>query len=242
MTAVRSVTAPSGLRAFRLLGVMSLLVTLLSACAANTGVDSSTVFGPASDKAIVVVGTSANHEQAITWSGQSLSTFWQEYDPLVRRLVAKGNIIHTKVFKAPFTPFAGSGRGYLDPTVTVLEVEPGDYALIAAGFPHVMTLFVRSVDGSSQANTYVVDPTKYVDPEARVDTRRNFVFSVAAGQIAYIGHLEFVKLPYMDTFVSINYSLDPASAQAALKELPGIRGEMTVLNLKEPIESAQLSP
>lgn len=221
---------------------LALLTLSLAACSGAPEASRSLNFDAQSHKAIVVVGTSANTAQALRWSGESLSTFWQEYDPLARRLVARGNTLQTKVFKAPFTPFVAPDRGYLDPTVTVLEVEPGDYALTAAGFPHLMTLFVRSIDGSSQASTYVVDPTKYVDPEAKVDPRSNFVFSVAAGQIAYIGHLEFVKLKYLDKFVSINYSLDPVAAQAALKEYPGIRGEMTVLNLREPLESAQLTP
>ncbi|MEQ8357449.1 MAG: hypothetical protein RH942_18080 [Kiloniellaceae bacterium] len=221
---------------------LAFLTLSLAACSGAPEASRSLSFDAHSEKAIVVVGTSANAAQTLRQSGESLSTFWQEYDPLARRLLAKGNIIRTKVFKAPFTPFVGSGRGYLDPTVTVLEVEPGDYALIAAGFPHLMTLFVRSIDGNSQANTYVVDPTKYVDPEAKVDPRRNFVFSVDAGQIAYIGHFEFVKLQYFDKFVSINYSLDQATAQAALKEFPAIRGEITVLNLEEPIVSAQINP
>jgi hypothetical protein len=227
-----------GGRALRALLVLAAPVLWLAACAADFDAKRSTEFGPSSDKAIIVIGTSTNTAQSLHQSGESLSTFWQQYNSVSRQLIEGGNSIQTKVFKAPFTPFIGSGRGYLDPTVTVLEVEPGGYALIAAGFPHLMTLFVRSVDGATQANTYVVDPRKYVDPEAEVDPRKNFVFSVAAGQIAYIGHLEFVKLQYFDKFVSINYSLDPAAARAALEDYPGITGDMVTLDLTLRTEEA----
>lgn len=210
----------------------------LAGCAVEPGVSTSTTFGPSSAKAIVLVGTSASSPQVLTWSGQSLSTFWQQYDPLAGRLIAEGPTLQTKVFKAPFTPFVGSGRGYLDPSIAVLEVEPGDYALIAAGFPHLMTLFVASLDGQTRAGTYVVDPRKYVEPAAKVDHRRNFLFSVAPGQVVYIGHLEFVKPALWDKFTSITYSLDPAAARAVLDDYPGITGEMVTLDLRLRTEEA----
>jgi hypothetical protein len=218
--------------------VASVMLLLLAGCASLSGASRSTQFGPSSETAIVVVGTSASAAQVLSGSGESLSTFWRQYDPLARRLISEGNTFRTKVFKAPFTPFVAPDRGYLDPTVTVLEVPPGDYALIAAGFPHLMTLFVSAVDGSRQANTYVVDPMKYVAPEAEVDSRKNFVFSVSAGEIAYIGHLQFVKPALWDQFVSIDYSLDPDAARAALEEYPRIKGDMITLDLTLPTEQA----
>lgn len=217
----------------------ALLLCLLAAgCASAPEASRSTQFGHSSETAIIVMGTSANAAQALHQSGESLSTFWQQYDPLARRLIPSGNVLQTKVFKRPFTPFTAPDRGYLDPTVTVLEAVPGDYALIAAGFPHLMTLFVPTIDGSRQADTYVVDPTKHVDPEANVDPGQNFVFSVSAGEIVYIGHLQFVKPALWDRIVSINYSLDTDAARAALNDYPRIKGEMLTLDLTLPTEQA----
>lgn len=211
-----------------------LTATLLSACAADLDADSSTEFGPSSEKAIIILGTSANPRQVFTWSGESLSTFWQEYDPTTRRLMKGGSTFQTKVLGGLF-----SRTDYDQPTVTVLEVDPGYYALIGAGFPHLMTLFVRSIDGRSQtSNSYVVDPRKHIDPQAKVEPRQNFLFSVEPGQIAYIGHFEFVKLTYLDQLGSINYIQDPAAARLALQEYPGISGEMVTLNLTLPTETA----
>jgi hypothetical protein len=215
-----------------------LLAPLLAGCASGPQASPSTQFGPSSETAIVIVGTSANTAQALRDSGESLSTFWQQYDPLAGRLSRGGDILQTKVFKRPFTPFIGPDRGYLDPTVTVLEVPPGDYALIAAGFPNLMTLFVPTIGGSRRAGTYVVDPTKYVAPEAEVDPRKNFVFSISAGEIVYIGHLQFVKAAFWDEIVSITYSLDPDAAREALEEYPRIKGDMVTLDLTLPTEQA----
>ncbi|GAB4362853.1 MAG: hypothetical protein Kow00114_18440 [Kiloniellaceae bacterium] len=230
------------MRGSAFVAALALTAALLSGCSGPPEASRSLSFDASSDQAIVVLGTSASSAQAITWSGESLSTFWQEYDPLAGRLIVSGNILRTKVFKSPFTPFVGAGRGYLDPTVTVLEVEPGHYALTAAGFPHLMTLFVPSKDGRSQASTYVVDPTKFVAPTAQVDPRRNYAFSIAAGQVAYIGHFEFVKRRFDDQIVSINYVQDPAAAREALKDFPGITAGLTVLDLEQPTESARLYP
>jgi hypothetical protein len=221
-----------------LLWIVSAVMLLLAGCAGGSGVGRSTAFGPSSKTAIVVIGTSANTAQFLSHSGASLSTFWQQYDPLARRLIPAGNTLQTKVFKRQFTPFIAADRGYLDPTITVLEAIPGDYALTAAGFPHVMTLFVRTRDGNRQAGTYVVDPTKHVDPRAEVNPRSNYVFSVSAGQIIYIGHFQFVKAPLRDNISSINYSLDADAARAALHHYPGIEGEIVMLDLTRATEQA----
>ena len=218
--------------------VASFIMLLLAGCAGNSGTGRSTAFGPSSETAIMVIGTSASAAQVLSDSGASLSTFWQQYDPLARRLIPGGNTVQTKVFKRRFTPFVSPDRGYLDPTVAVLDVAPGDYALTAAGFPHLMTLFVPTRDGNRQAGTYVVDPTKHVDPAAEVDPRSNYTFSVSAGQIVYIGHFQFVKPPLWDRISSINYTLDPNAARAALDDYPGIEGEMLTLDLSRTTEQA----
>lgn len=232
MTVDRSSKVSGGLRAL----LVVLLVPLLSACAAGMSADPSTQFGPASEKAIVLLGTSVTTDQGESRAGRSLSTYWQEYDLSTERLRPQGGSFLTKVHKGVF-----SDSDYRRPTVTVLEVDPGDYALIGAGFPHLMTLYVRSIDGSRRVNAraYVVDPRKYIDPQAAVDSRKNALFSVAAGQIVYIGHFEFVKLRYLDNLVSINYSQDVAAARQTLKDFPGIKGEMLILNLEEPTETAR---
>lgn len=220
--------ATNRLRPVFLFLAMVCAAPLLSACASDVGVDSSTEFGPSSDKAIVLLGTSANRSQVHVWSGESLSTFWQEYDPATRRLVPDGSSFRTKVLGGPF-----SKTDYRHPSVTVLEVDPGDYALIAAGFPHLMALYVRSIDGSSrtETNAYIVDPRRHVDPRAAVDSRENFVFSVEPGEIVYIGHFEFVKALYWDSLVSTDCTQDEVAARETLKSFPGITGDMVILNL-----------
>jgi len=226
----------SARRAMRYAVSVTLLSFGVTACTAGIGADSSIEFGPSSYTAIVILGTSANPAQVFSWSGESLSTFWQKYDPADHRLVRNGESFRTKILRGPFI-----STDYRNPTVTVLEVAPGDYALTAAGFPHVMTLFVpRNADDHSPG--YIVDPRRHIDPQAPVNPRQNFVFSVERGQIAYIGHFNFVKDTFRDQLVSIAYSQDPAAAREALKEFPGIIGELTVFNLEQPTESAAVFP
>ena len=64
------------------------------------------------------------------------------------------------------------------------------------------------------------------------------VFSVAAGQIVYIGHLRFRKRDYRDNFIQIAYSRDEAAARQALMSFPGITGEMITLELRRPTQSS----
>jgi|GEM_PF-6847376 len=223
---------PNLLRRFRLF----VLLPLLAACTADIRAESDIEFGPSSATAIVVVGTSTNRAQVHSWSGQSLSTFWQEYDPAARQLVRDGRSFRTKVLRGPLI-----STDYETPTVTVHEVVPGDYALTAAGFPHIMTLFVpRVFDGRNPG--YVVDPRRHIAPEAQVDPRTNFVFSVDPGEIVYIGHFNFTKDLVLDQLVGIDYDLHPEAARAALADFPGIRGDLRVLDLRNQTESAQLSP
>jgi len=128
---------------------------------------------------------------------------------------------------------------YLQPTVSVLAVDPGDYALVAAGFPHLMTSYVRSRNGGGDVTTghRTVDPRYHIDPEAPVDPRGNFLFSVLPGQILYIGHFEFQKSGFLDHLDSINYYQDAVAAREALQEFPGISGEMVILDPARPPQS-----
>lgn len=242
MSTTRIDQIPGGFRALRLFLVTALLAPLLAACAGSFDASRSTQFDSASDKAIVVVGTSVTRAQEReVRAGRSLETYWQEYDPDRQRLTPGGKTFLTKLGTTAF-----SAPEYTTPTVSVLEIDPGHYALVGAGFPHLMTLFVQSNDplsgyrnqGRLQAWTYTVDPRRHIDPEAEVDPRENVLFSVEPGQIVYIGHLRFVKPPYIDRLVSISYSQDLSAAREALKAYPGIVGGIVPLDLTVKTETA----
>ena len=216
---------------------------LLSACTVPADASRSLKFNAASDTAIVVIATSVSRAQEENVGTQrSLSTFWQEYDPDKGHLVPDGKTFVTSVVASSFT----ADPAYLQPTVSVLEVDPGDYALIGAGFPNKMVTYVslrptRLLNdslGSRRSWTHTVDPRDHIDPEAAVDPHGNFLFSVAPGQIVYLGDFRFIKWVGIDSLVRIDYSLDEAAARAALKDYPGITGRMTTLNLGLPTETA----
>lgn len=221
--------------------VASAMLVLLAGCAGAPEASRSLTFDTNSDKAIVIIGTSVNRaqEEEIK-AGRSLSSFWMEYNPDTQRLVPGGKTFLTRVEGGVF-----SEPGYLQPTVSVLEVDPGDYALIGAGFPHLMTTFVHSKDppgqkdslGRPQSWTYTVDPRLHVDPWADVDRRRNFAFSIYAGQVVYIGHFEFQKPTYFDGLLSTNYFLDSGAAREALRRFPGINADLLTLDLTQPPQS-----
>jgi len=98
---------------------------------------------------------------------------------------------------------------------------------------------VRSKNGGGDVKTWhrSVDPRRHMDPEAPVDPRGNFLFSVLPGQILYIGHFEFQKWEYIVILISINYYKDEAAAREALQEFPGIAGEMVILDPARPPQS-----
>lgn len=223
------------------LAAMMLLTVVLSACASPFDVGSGTQFDASSDKAIVLVGTSVSRVQADgAGSVRRLETYWQQYDPAASRLQSGGESFLTRLGASPVAE-----PEYLVPTVSVLQVDPGDYALIGAGFPHLMTLYVESKNtftrtdplGNAESWTHTVDPRRHIDPQAQVYPRQNLVFSVAAGQIVYIGHLRFEKPQYIDNLVSIDYTHDEVAAREALARFPGIAGEMVTLDLRRPAQS-----
>ncbi|HMA14660.1 MAG TPA: hypothetical protein VKP12_07755 [Kiloniellaceae bacterium] len=216
---------------------MLLTLLLVGGCAGAPEASRSLRFDAASKSAIVVIGTSVTREQdEEVRSGRSLSTFWQEYDVATRRLVPGGKTFSTTVAASAFS----AKPAYLTPTVAVLEIEPGDYALVGAGFPHLMTTFMAAKPGPQdergrgQSWHFTVDPRMHIDPAAPVDPRHHFLFSVAPGEIVYIGHYEFLKPPYADTLVSINHYQDEAAARAALADYPGISGLMVTYDPARP--------
>lgn len=219
-----------------------LLLPLLAACAGSSDASRSLSFDGHSDKAIVILGTSVNRaqEEEIR-AGRSFSTFWQEYDPASQRLLPGGGTFVTTVSAGAFS----STPAYLTPTVSVLEVDPGAYALVGAGFPHSASTFVKSKPSSASTDekgrvqtwTHTVDPRMHIDPAAAVSRPQNFLFTVAPGEILYIGHFQFVKWPLTDSLISVNYFQDAAAARAALADYPGISGVMVTFDPAKPPQS-----
>ena len=230
------------MRRFTILASFVLLALAGAGCSGAPEASHSLQFDRSSDKAIVIIGTSVTEAQKENARGErSLATFWLEYDPETRHLVPDGKTFQTKVVASPL-----SGEpAYLKPTVSVLEVEPGDYAMIGAGFPHLMTTYVRPrstklLNGSGPRRYswhHTVDPRIHVDPEAPVDPRANVLFTVLPGEVLYIGHFQFVKRGYSDSLQGINYEQDAAAARQALADYPGISGIMRTFDPARPPQS-----
>lgn len=216
-----------------------LMLLTLAGCAGSSGASRSLLFDSRSDTAIVVIATSVNREQQeeVT-SGRSLSSFWMEYDPDSMHLVPGGKTFVTTVSASAFS----DAPAYLKPTVSVLEVEPGAYVLVGAGFPHLMSTVVATKPGQQdhrgrgQSWHFTVDPRVHIDPSAAVN-RGHYLFSVSPGEILYIGHFQFVKWDYIDSLRSINYAQDPAAARAALAAYPDISGIMVTYDFAKPPQS-----
>jgi hypothetical protein len=226
-------------RRLPVLACLLLLGLFAAGCSGASSVPHSLTFDATSDKAIVILGTSVTGEQQEEIrSGRSFSTFWVEYDPATDRLLPDGETFETSVVASAFT----EKPAYLTPMVSVLEVDPGAYALIGAGFPHLMTTFVRSKEGPTdgrgrgQSWHFTVDPRVHIDPAAEV-TRGNYLFSVVPGEILYIGHFEFVKWGHSDSIRGINYQQDAAVARQALADYPGISGFMRTFDPARPPQS-----
>ena len=225
-----------------LISVTLLLCLSLAGCSAAPEASRALRFDAGSDKAIVIIGTSVTRAQEENVRVErSLSTFWQEYDARKGRLVPDGKTFQTKVVAGAFS----AEPAYLKPTVSVLEIDPGGYALIGAGFPHLMTTYVsprptnlhNGDAGRRQSWHHTVDPRVHIDPEAVVDRQRNFVFTVHPGEILYIGHFEFEKWGSRDSLRSINLTRDEAAARTALGDYPGILGIMITYDREKPPQS-----
>jgi hypothetical protein len=219
-----------------------LLALFVAGCSGSSTASKSLSFDAHNAKAIVVIATYVTRAQEENIrAGRSLSTFWLECDPDGDHLRPGGKTFQTSVVAGAFS----AEPAYLQPTVSVLQIDPGAYALIGAGFPHLMTTYVslkptrlhNGGPGSRQSWHNTVDPRVHVDPGAPVDPQRNFVFTVQPGQILYIGHFQFQKPTHVDRLTSINHYMDEDAARAALADYPGISGAMITLDPARPPQS-----
>jgi hypothetical protein len=190
------------------------------------------------------VGTNVAWWDGYIGVGRSVASYWQEYDPSAMRLVPGGETFWTEVSDTIWVV-----SDYRRPTMNVMEVVPGDYAMTVAsatapGMVQVSTAFVpMNTPGATgiRARGRFIDPRERIAPNAAVDEKKNFLFSASAGQVIYIGNFEFVRASNdSEVIVDINYSRDEAAARAALGEYPGISAEMITLNLALPTEQAAL--
>ena len=224
-------------RAMRALAV--LLLSLAAACAAPTTLDPSARFDAGSDKAILVIGGSILWTEDFRDPDQSLSLHWQAFDPKTLRLVTDG-----KGFAAITRRAVRMSIDDPHPPALVLQVDPGSYALVAAGSGSSKTAYLPIQDrfknqwGSTWVRDPYIDPMKYIDPEARLAPGDNQMFSVEAGQIVYLGHFDFGRdSRYLAIFSGARRFEDEAAARAALAEYPGIAGTMIVVDPAKPPQS-----
>lgn len=227
----------------RLAGLAALALVAglaLTSCAMTTEAPTSITFDKSSDKAIVILGTTIDRNHVAPedpWYRVApfLLTHWQQYSPESMQLTAGGSRI--KSFRDEGIAEDAAGR---DATVHILEVEPGDYALIGAMIGRTLTLLVEP---TGEIRFYYEDGSYQqfagIETQGPVIPGRNFVFSVDSGQVAYIGHFNFVHAGAGEHKVAdVDYWRDKAAAGAALEEYPGITGDMVTLDLTLPTEQA----
>jgi hypothetical protein len=218
-----------------------LTLLLASGCASPASdVSTSLTFDRASEKAVVILGTT-NHrlpsgpEDGALERPDSLATHWQQYDPRSLQLIPDAALMMSLRFHN-----AWESATLRDDYVHVLEVEPGDYALIAVTADYSITSFFPLNDGSGGAPRRWGSPYKDgLKMQGQVDPKKHFRFSVGPGQIVYIGHFDFLHPGGgIHRIVDIKYSVDAAAARAALQDYPGITGEMAIFDLSLSTEQA----
>ena len=220
----------------------ALAVLLLSpavGCAAPTSLNPSARFDADSDKAIVVLGGGIYWTEDFRDPDQSLALHWQAFDPKTLRLVPDGegftSLIREAVRLKIEDPY---------PPARVLRVDPGSYALVAAGSGSSKTFYVPVQDryknewGHIRVKGPYIDPLEYIDPQAQLTYGKNYLFSVEAGQILYLGHFAFGRdTRYLLGFNWARRLEDEAAAHVALAEYPGIAGTMIVVDPAKPPQS-----
>ena len=214
---------------------------LLSGCTWSASeAPQSISFDKTSTKAVVILSTS-NHrlpsapEDGVLERPNSLATHWQAYDRGTLQLVPDGALMTSVRGHNAF-----DRTTVRDTVVQVLEVEPGDYALIAVSNTRTVTsFFPLNETGFSSGQSVSPYNGGLRMRGGQVDPKKHFRFSVEPGQIIYIGHFDFLHPGGGNhRIVDVAYSLDEAEARAALQDYPGIKGEIVSLNLKLPNEQA----
>jgi hypothetical protein len=223
--------------------MMAMIGVLASGCASPTSEASQSMnFDSSSDKAVVILATSVDRDQVALEDPRyreprSLLTHWQQYDPETKLLVSGRGRIKSLRSRGIMEQAADH-----DVTHHVLEVDPGDYALIGAVVGRTLTLFVEPegdirwhYEGASDR------ALAGIETQGPLVLGRNFVFSIQPGKVAYLGDFDFVHAGGGNhRIVDINYSHDEAATRAALGEYPGISAEMITLNLALTTKQAAL--
>ncbi|MEO3427828.1 hypothetical protein AAFN88_03155 [Pelagibius sp. CAU 1746] len=225
-------------RANLLKGALAVALLLgAAACGAPAMLDRTSHFDAASDKAIVLLGGGIVWAEDFRDPDRSLTLHWQEFDPETLRLVPGG-----KGFASLIRDSVRLHRGDPYPPARVQQIDPGTYALVAAGTGQFKTLYVaqqqryRNKWGLTWDKDSYIDPLEYIDPQAKLVYGQNSLFSVQAGQIVYLGHFEFFRgSKYLGSLAGPRRFEDIAAARAALAAYPGISGPMIVADpAKQP--------
>lgn len=219
---------------------MFAVAALLAACAAPTALDSNARFDATSEKAIVVVGGSVFWTEDFRDPDQSLTLHWQAFDPITLRLLPEGegftSLTRAAVRMKISDPF---------PPAQVLQVEPGSYALVAAGSGISKTFYVpvqeryKSKWGLKRTRDRYIDPLAYIEPRAQLAAGKNYMISVEAGQVVYLGHFVFHRDSRYFSGLSLPRRVeDETAARKALQDFPGISGEMLIFDPSRPPQAA----
>lgn len=211
----------------------------VAGCTGHSNAPSSLSFDADSDKAVVILGASVWWEDEYRDPDQSFALHWQAFDPRTLRLLPE-----VGGFSGLVRDAVRQSRDDPRPWPQVLLVEPGSYALVAAGSGVSKTFFVpvqeryRNKWGHIRVNDLHVDPLKYIEPRAQLAYGRHGMFSVAAGQIVYLGHFEFTRISrYLGPTRWNRRFEDPAAAREALAAYPGITGTVITLDPTRPPQS-----
>jgi hypothetical protein len=225
-----------GRKADRTFRTLAVLLVSLAGCAAPSVLDPSARFSADSDKALVVVGSSIFWADDFRDPDQSLTQHWQAFDPRTLHLVPDGQSFTSLTRAAVRMKIADPL-----PPAQVLLVEPGSYALVAAGSGTSKTFHVpvreqyRNRWGFIRVKGPYLDPLAYIEPEAQLAEGKNLLFAVEAGQIVYLGHFVYARHSrYLSGFDQARRVIDEAAARAALAAYPGISGTMVTLDPAKP--------
>ncbi len=224
-------------RAAALFVAMAMIGALVSGCGSTSPVSSWTDFDSNRETAIVLLGTKFSQRdgtprERTSWKAVGFNTYWQAYDPQTLRLVPSDSL----VFSFRTDTIIGDEELHKW-EVEAVEIPPGSYALTVVLVDRTMTAFVRGTSGQPLYTQSLSGLSINID--GPVDPKRNYLFEVGPGQVAYLGHFQFFGAAFKSDLVAkVDYFHDEAAARAVLKEYPGITGEMVTLDLVLPTEQA----